>query len=171
MFGLGLILSVVENIEVTSAPAEISSVKSESQSFDQAMLGILAVFAVIWGLICLLSFTLTEMFTSEHFMKAYSAEQLTYLKNTSPWVVAAKAISAIATLTGAVYLLLRKKSTYYWFSAALAATLVVMIDSVLRDGYNLLAGMETGVNLGMVIVSIFLFWAANIAFYSGQLND
>jgi len=162
-------MSAVQEIEVQNTPGVAAPVKRRTS--EQFMLGVLAAFAVTWGLLSLAAFTLTEIATTEQLMKAYSMEQVVYIQNTPAWVSFAKAMTAIATLCGAVYLLLRKKSAYHWFSIALVGTLLVMLDSGLRGGFHILGGMETGVNLGMVIVSIFLFWAAYIAYYRGHLED
>jgi len=162
-------MSVVQNIEAPSVLEDGSSSKSVSR--DLRMLRVLAIFSMVWGVLCLINFTITEILTIEQLMKSYSTEQLAYLQNTPGWASFAKAMTAVATLTGAVYLFLRKKSAYQWFSIAFVGTLLVALDSILRDGFHTLGGMETGVNLGMVIVSIFLFWVSYSAFYDGQLED
>jgi len=143
----------------------------KDMSLDQRMLGILAAFAVTWGLLCLLGFTLHQIATPDELARSYSPDQIAYLQETPAWVGFGKAMTAIGLLCGAVYLLLRKKSAYHWFSISLVGTLMIMVDSVLRDGFHTLGGMDTGVNLGMVIVGIFLFWASYSAFYEGQLED
>jgi len=162
-------MSAVQNTEASIAPKKVRSIKA--QSLDRRMLGILAAFAVAWGLVCLIGFTLTQVLIADPHVSTYTAEQINYLQNSPFWVSIAKAMTAIGTLVGAVYLFLRKKSAYHWFSVALVGTLLVLLDSVLRDGFHILGGMDTGVNLGMVIVSIFLFWTSYSAFYAGQLED
>lgn len=138
---------------------------------EQRMLGIMAAFAVTWGLLCLLVFTLGQIATPAELARSYSPEQIAYLQDTPGWVGFGKAMTAIGLLCGAVYLLLRKKSAYHWFSISLVGTLMIMGDSVLRGGFQVLGGIESGVSLGMVIVGIFLFWASYSAFYEGQLVD
>lgn len=138
---------------------------------EQRMLGVMAAFAVTWGLLCLIAFTMNQIATPTDLARSYSPEQIAYLQNTPAWVVFGKAMTTIGTLCGAVYLLLRKKSAYHWFCISLVGTLLIMADSVLRDGFHVLGGIGTGVSLGMVIVAVFLFWASYSAFYEGQLED
>ena len=151
-------------------PAEENQIV-KGTSLDQRMLGIMAAFAVTWGLLCLLGFTLGQIASPEELARSYSSEQIAYMQDTPPWVGFGKAMTAIGLLCGAVYLLLRKKSAYHWFSISLVGTLMIMADSVLRGGFQVLGGIESGVSLGMVIVSVFLFWASYSAFYEGQLQD
>ena len=54
---------------------------------------------------------------------------------------------------------------------SLVGTLLTMVDSMFRGGFEILGGMMTGVNMGMIIVSIFLFWASYSAFQEGQLDE
>lgn len=162
-------MSAVQSLEASHVATEKPA--NQVKSLEQRMLGILAAFAVTWGVLCLVGFTLSAIATPEELARSYSAEQITYLQNTPGWVSFAKAMTAIGLLCGAVYLLLRKKSAYHWFSISLVGTLMMMVDSVLRNGFYVLGGMDTGVNLGMVIVGIFLFWASYSAFYEGQLED
>lgn len=141
------------------------------KSLEQRMMGVMAAFAVTWGLLCLLGFTLNQVSSPEELARSYTPEQMTYLNETPAWVFFGQAMTTIGTLCGAVYLLLRKKSAYHWFSISLVGTLMIMADSVLRDGFHILGGIGTGVSLGMVIVAVFLFWASYSAFYEGQLED
>lgn len=143
----------------------------QGTSLDQRMLGVLAAFAIAWGLVCLLGFTLAQTASPAELSRSYSPEQIAYIQGTPPWVSFGKAMTTIGLLCGAVYLLLRKKSAYHWFSISLVGTLMIMADSVLRGGFEILGGMGSGVNLGMVIVGVFLFWASYSAFYDGQLKD
>jgi hypothetical protein len=144
---------------------------SKVESLDQRMLGVLAAFAIAWGLVCLLGFTLSHTASPIELARSYSPEQIAYIQDTPGWVSFGKAMMAIGLLCGAVYLLLRKKSAYHWFSISLVGTLMIMADSVLRGGFEILGGIGSGVNLGMIIVSVFLFWASYSAFYEGQLKD
>ena len=137
---------------------------------DDRMLGVMAAFAVTWGLLCLTMFTLSLTADPADLVRQYTPEQLAYIEATPAWVMFSKAMTAIGVICGAVYLLLRKQSAYSWFMIALFGTLLTMLDSVLRGGYDMLGGMMTGVNIGMVIVCIFLFWASYSAFQEGQLD-
>lgn len=141
------------------------------KSLDERMMGVMAAFAVTWGLLCLFGFLLNQIISPEELSRSYSPEQIAYMNATPAWVLFGQAMASIGTLCGAVYLLLRKKSAYHWFSISLVGTLMIMLDSVLRDGFQILGGMGTGVNLGMIIVAVFLFWASYSAFYEGQLED
>ena len=141
------------------------------QSTDDKMLGVMAAFAVTWGILCLIMFTLSFTADVDDLARQYKPDQVAYLMSTPGWVMFAKAMTAIGVLCGAVYLLLRKQSAYHWFMIGLVGTLLTMVDSILRSGYEVLGGMMTGVNIGMAIVCIFLFWASYSAFQVGQLEE
>lgn len=161
----------VNALDLGHEDIDVAMASKPRRSLEQRMMGVMAAFAVTWGLLCLVGFTLNQIASPEELARSYSPEQLAYLSHTPAWVFFGQAMATIGTLCGAVYLLLRKKSAYHWFSIALAGTLMIMMDSVLRDGFHVLGGIGTGVNLGMVIVAIFLFWASYSAFYEGQLDD
>jgi len=150
-------------------PRERSDIKGTA--LEQRMLGVLSAFSVTWGLLCLIGFTLNQIASPEELSRLYAPEQIAYIQDTPAWVGFGKAMTAIGLLCGSVYLLLRKKSAYHWFSISLVGTLMIMADSVLRGGFQILGGIESGVSLGMVIIGVFLFWASYSAFYEGQLED
>ncbi len=149
----------------------VTSPSNTGSKMEQRMLGILAAFAVTWGLLCIIAFTLSLSATPQELALHYKIEQIAYLDATPAWVGFSKAMTAIGLICGAVYLLLRKKSAYHWFMISLVGTLLTMVDSILRGGFQILGGIESGVSLAMIIVGVFLFWASYSAFYDGQLSD
>jgi len=156
---------------MTQASIELTQEKpAKVRTADDRMLGVMAAFAVTWGLLCLLMFALSFMTDPEDLARQYTPDQLLYIQATPAWVMFSKAMTTIGVLCGAVYLLLRKESAYYWFMIAMFGTLLTMLDSLIRDGYSVLGGMMTGVNMGMIIVCIFLFWASYSAYREGQLS-
>ena len=157
--------------ETLMALGEDMPVKKTVRSVDDRMLGVMAAFAVTWGLLCLIMFALSFLPDADDLARQYNPEQVAYLQATPGWVMFSKAMSAIGVLCGAVYLLLRKQSAYHWFMISLVGTLLTMVDSIFRGGFEILGGMMTGVNMGMIIVSIFLFWASYSAFQEGQLDE
>ena len=157
--------------ETFMALHEDMPVKKTVRSVDDRMLGVMAAFAVTWGLLCLIMFALSFIPDADDLARQYNPEQVAYLQATPGWVMFSKAMSAIGVLCGAVYLLLRKQSAYHWFMISLVGTLLTMVDSMFRGGFEILGGMMTGVNMGMIIVSIFLFWASYSAFQEGQLDE
>ena len=159
----------MSGIDATT-PSPVPPKARERMSADQRMLGILAAFSVAWGVLCLATFTLSLTASPESLARSYNPEQMAYILATPAWVMFAKAMIAIGVMCGSVYLLLRKQSAYHWFMISLFGTLVVMLDSVMRNGFDVLGGMETGVNIGVIIVGIFLFWASYSAFVDGQLD-
>jgi len=154
---------------------EMNSVANEAAGSqitrEQKWLGIFACFTIVWGLLSLVSFMLGAFVDAERLGSHYSPAQISYLSDTPTWAVMGKAFMACGLLVGSVYLLLRKSSAYFWFMWSLAGTLLVMLDSILRGGFEVLGGMETGVNLASVILSIFIFWAAYTAMQDGQLKS
>ena len=157
--------------ETLMALGEEMPVKKTVRSVDDRMLGVMAAFAVTWGLLCLIMFALSFLPDADDLARQYNPEQVAYLQATPGWVMFSKAMSSIGVLCGAVYLLLRKQSAYHWFMISLVGTLLTMVDSIFRGGFEILGGMMTGVNMGMIIVSIFLFWASYSAFQEGQLDE
>ena len=157
--------------ETFMALGEDMPVKKTVRSVDDRMLGVMAAFAVTWGLLCLIMFALSFLPDADDLARQYNPEQVAYLRATPGWVMFSKAMSAMGVLCGAVYLLLRKQSAYHWFMISLVGTLLTMVDSMFRGGFEILGGMMTGVNMGMIIVSIFLFWASYSAFQEGQLDE
>ena len=157
--------------ETFMALGEDMPVKKTVRSVDDRMLGVMAAFAVTWGLLCLIMFALSFIPDADDLARQYNPEQVAYLQATPGWVMFSKAMSAIGVLCGAVYLLLRKQSAYHWFMISLVGILLTMVDSIFRGGFEILGGMMTGVNMGMIIVSIFLFWASYSAFQEGQLDE
>jgi len=140
-------------------------------NMDQRMLGIMSAFAVTWGILCLVMFTLSVTVDVDTLTQRYNPAQVIYILSTPAWVMFAKAMTAVGLMCGSVYLLLRKQSAYTWFMISLFGTMLVMLDSVIRGGFETLGGMETGVNVGMIIVGIFLFWASYSAFQDGHLEE
>lgn len=152
----------------TEAVTEIVNPKI---SLEQRWLGIFACFTVVWGLLNMLSFTLGFYVTADSLSSHYSPAQISYMLETPVWAAMGKAFAACGLLIGSVYLLLRKASAYFWFMWSLFGILLVTLDSILRDGFHILGGMETGVNIINVIVGIFIFWAAYSAVQENQLEQ
>ena len=101
-------------------------VKKTAHSADDRMLGVMAAFAVTWGLLCLIMFALSMMIDADDLARQYNPEQVAYLQATPGWVMFSKAMSAMGVLCGAVYLLLRKQSAYHWFMISLVGTLLTL---------------------------------------------
>ena len=136
--------------ETFMALGEDMPVKKTVRSVDDRMLGVMAAFAVTWGLLCLIMFALSFIPDADDLARQYNPEQVAYLQATPGWVMFSKAMSAIGVLCGAVYLLLRKQSAYHWFMISLVGTLLTMVDSIFRGGFEILGGMMTGVNLSLI---------------------
>jgi len=151
-------------------PVENSSVKAPINYADKA-LGIMACFAITWGLLGLANLIFFMMSDAQSLSATYSPAQVTYIIDTPFWVRAGQTLGVAGMLTGSVYLLLRRKSAYHWFMWSLVGTLTVLLDSVIRGGFGTMGGMETGVNIAVTIVGIFLFWATYSAFQENQLHD
>ncbi len=133
-------------------------------------LGILACFAVTWGLLGLFSFVFFIGADPLVLAETYTSKQVTYITETPFWVRACQALSVLGMLTGSVYLLLRRRSAYQWFMWSLVGTLGVLADTIMRNGFRIMGGMDSGVNIGVTIVGIFMFWATYSAYQEGQLG-
>ena len=120
--------------ETLMALGEEMPVKKTVRSVDDRMLGVMAAFAVTWGLLCLIMFALSFLPDADDLARQYNPEQVAYLQATPGWVMFSKAMSAIGVLCGAVYLLLRKQSAYHWFMISLVGTLLTMVDSIFCFG-------------------------------------
>lgn len=160
----------MSDMGLARAPEKVAADKPK-MNMDERMLGIMSAFAVTWGILCLVMFTLSVTVDVETLTKRYNPAQVIYILSTPAWVMFAKAMTAVGLMCGSVYLLLRKQSAYTWFMISLFGTMLVMLDSVMRSGFETLGGMETGVNVGMIIVGIFLFWASYSAFQDGHLEE
>ena len=161
-------MTQVAHFDVETSANEV--IPPHKMAITQRWLGIFASFTVAWGLLSLVGFTMSLTTNAQTLGQYYTPEQVQYLLNTPFWVGAGKGFNCGGLLVGAVYLLLRKESSYYWFMWSLLGTLLVMADSILRGGFQVLGGMETGVNLASIIVGIFIFWAAYTAVQEGQLQ-
>ncbi len=150
---------------------QVNQMKARKAALEQKWLGIFACFTVAWGLLSLFGLVVSMLATPEALSSYYTAEQVSYLSATPFWAMTGKAFTSCGLLVGAVYLLLRKASAYFWFMWSLVGTLMVMLDSAIRGGFHILGGMETGVNLAAMIVGIFIFWAAYTAVQEGQLQS
>lgn len=156
--------------ETVSEDITKSKVMRNKLLSEQKWLGIFACFTVVWGLLNLLSFTLGFYVTMDSLAGYYTPTQISYMLDTPVWAAMGKAFAACGLLIGSVYLLLRKVSAYIWFMWSLFGYLLVTLDSILRGGFYILGGIETGVNIIGVIVGIFIFWGAYTALQDGQLN-
>ena len=137
---------------------------------NDGWLGILSVFAVVWGLLNLLGLTLAITQTADTLARSFSAEQVAYIVDTPVWARMCHAVSVVCLLVGAGYLLMRRRTAYHWFMVSLFAMLGLLLDGTLRGGFELLVSISTGLNLGYMIVGVFLFWAAYSAQRDGQLG-
>ena len=140
------------------------------RNFADKALGMMACFAVAWGLLGLVSFVFFVTSDTASLQSTYAPDQVAYIMDTPVWARAGQALGVLGMLIGSVYMLMRQKSAYYWFMYSLVGTLMVLLDSILRDGFGIMGGMETGVNIAVMIVGIFLFWAAYSAYQEGQLH-
>ena len=140
------------------------------RDFADKALGLMASFAVAWGLLGLVSFVFYVTLDIETLHNTYASEQVNYILDTPVWARAGHALGVMGMLVGSVYMLMRRKSAYHWFMYSLVGTLLVLLDSILRNGFGIMGGMETGVNIAVIIVGIFLFWAAYSAYQEGQLK-
>lgn len=133
-------------------------------------LGILSVFAVVWGLLNLVGLALSMMQTPETLARGFTPDQVAYILDTPAWVRICHAVSVVCLLVGAVQLQLRREAAYRWLMGSIFAMLGLMVDGMLRGGFELLSSLTTGMNLGYIVVGIFLFWAALSAKQTGQLR-
>ena len=143
---------------------------TERARYNDGWLGILAVFALVWGLLNGLGLVLALTQNAQTLSASFSPAQVAYIVETPPWARMCHAVSVLALLVGAGYLQMRRSSAYYWFMASLFAMLGMILDGVLRGGFDLLVSITTGLNLGYMIVGVFLFWAAYSAQREGQLR-
>jgi len=161
----------MEQTNVLETPMAVNVAEQASTNATQRWLGIFACFTVAWGVLSLVIFVASITATPETLSRQYSPTQMQYLLYTPVWAAAGKAFTACGLLVGAVYLLLRKTSAYYWFMWSLVGTLMVMLDSAIRGGFHILGGMNSGVNIASIIVGIFIFWTSYTAVQEGQLQS
>lgn len=146
-----------------------SVAKAELKTRDK-WLGIMSAFAVAWYIFCLIVFVAMISIGNKALSGLYSDAQIVYLSATPFWVKMAHATSVLAGLIGSVYLLLRRKSAYYWFALCLVALMIMMLDASLRNGFEIMGPSLMGVSIIGIIVGIYLFWAAYLARDHGELS-
>ena len=139
-------------------------------AYHDGWLGILSVFAIVWGLLNLLGLTMALTQDAQSLARNFSPTQVAYILDTPVWVRVCHAVSVVALLIGAAYLQMRRGSAYHWFMLSIFAMLGLILDGVLRGGFELLVSITTGLNIGYMIVGIFLFWATLSARQDGQLH-
>lgn len=143
----------------------------ERRAYTDGWLGILAVFAFVWGLLNLAGLAIALTHDADSLARSFSPEQAAYILDTPVWARVCHAVSVVALLVGAGFLQMRRQSAYRWLMLSLFAMLGMILDGVLRGGFDLLVSITTGLNLGYMIVGVFLFWAAYLAKQDGQLRN
>ncbi|MEP1229912.1 MAG: hypothetical protein ABJG88_04495 [Litorimonas sp.] len=161
-------MTQVSQVDFDASQSEAVSV----ENVDPALkwLGIFACFSVAWGVLSLITFTLSLTMDVNSVNHLYSPEQIEYLMQTPFWAGVGKGFAAGGLFIGSVYLLLRKQSAYYWLMWSLTGSLLILVDTVFRGGFQILSGMETGVNLISIVVGMFIFWVTYRAMLDGQLQ-
>jgi len=133
-------------------------------------LGIMASMAVAYYIFSLMVFVMVLSLNANSISNLYNAEQLSYLSSTPFWARSAHVLSIFSGLIGSAYLLMRRKSAYYWFASCLVALLVVKLDASLREGFETMGSSMMGISLVEFIIGIYLFWAAYSARNQGELT-
>lgn len=146
-----------------------ATIKSPAKIRSDRWLGIMSCFAIAWYIMGFVGFIFTFSMTADMAMKLYSAEQLDYLRSTHIFVNIANAVFLGAGLVGSVYMLLRRKSAYMWYMASLFAILLTLMDAALRGGFDIMGSTHWGVSIVMIILGVYLFWAAYDARDSRQI--
>lgn len=150
---------------------KLSSNAQLTREVNNRWLGILACFAVTWGLLGLLNFVFFVSADEAYLLETHTLKQVAYIVDTPFWVRACQALAVLGMLTGSVYLLLRRRSAYHWFMWSLVGTVGVLADTILRNGFRIMGGIDSGVNLGVTLVGLFMFWATYSAYQDGQLGE
>ena len=148
---------------------EDSVFKAKSIARDK-WLGIMASVAIAWYFFNMTVFIMTIVMTDSVILGLYETEQITYLMETPFWAKMANAVSVLTGLIGSAYLLLRRKSAYYWFMLCLVSLLILLLDAALRSGFQIMGPSLLGVSATSFIVGIYLFWAAYLAHSDGELT-
>lgn len=142
----------------------------ERAAYTDGWLGILSAFALVWGLLNLLGLCLAMTQDAYSLSRNFSPEQVAYILDTPVWARTCHAVSVVALLIGAGYLQMRRASAYGWLMVSLFAMLGLLLDGAVRGGFELMVSITTGLNLGYMIVGVFLFWAVHSARAEGQLR-
>lgn len=137
---------------------------SAEQNSENRWLGILAAFGVVWYLLLAAQYGLSLMTTSEDLTASgMSAEQIAYIYATPFWAHSAKSIAVLAGVFGSIGLFLRKPAAYWLMAVAVIGTMGVMLDALLRGGFQTFGGASTGFSVVAIIIALFLFWFAHSA--------
>jgi len=126
----------------------------------------MASFAIVWYLLGFAGFIFTIRMSPETAQSLYTPNQVDYIRSTPFYVNIASAVLLGTGLAGSVYLLLRRKSAYLWYMTSLFAILITMLDTGLRGGFDIMGSTHWGLSIVMIILGIYLFWAA----YDARIN-
>lgn len=134
-------------------------------------LGILACCAIVWNALGIAIFFVAVVTSREALLAGGSTvEQVDYIFATPLWAKAANAIAVFAGLAGSIALLMRQKPAYVLFAISLIGIMGTMLDAALRDGYQLMGGVNYGMPLVAIVIGIFLFWLTYSAARKGHLH-
>lgn len=140
----------------------------EDKKSENRWLGILAAFGVVWYLILAAQYGLSLMTNIEE-LKATGVtdEQIAYIYATPFWAHSAKSLAVLAGVFGSVALFLRKPAAYWLLAIAVIGTMGVMLDAVLRGGFQMFGGATSSFSIIAIVIALFLFWFA----HNAKAND
>lgn len=142
-------------------------------SIDVRMPGLtwVAIFGMFWNFLGIIAFVVAMMVTREGLEDAgTSAVQMDYVFATPFWAKLSNAIAVFAGFGGSVALLMRKRSAYFLFTLSLLAIMIVMLDTIFRNGFSYLGPVNNVISLAVILIGLFLFWIAHRAHIKGALD-
>lgn len=130
-----------------------------------------AIFGIFWNFLGIIAFVIAMMVTREGLDAAGTSEaQIEYVFATPIWAKLSNAIAVFTGFAGSLSLLMRKKSAYILFTISLLAIMIVMLDTIFRNGFTYLGPVNNAISLAVILIGLFLFWIAHRAHIKGALS-
>lgn len=138
---------------------------------DMWGLSFIAIFGMVWNFLGIIAFIIAMMVTRESLAASgTSAEQIDYVFETPLFAKLANAVGVFIGFAGALALYLRKRLAYYLFTLSLLAIMLLMIDTILRNGFSYLGPVNNAIYLAVMLIGLTLFWIAYKCNIDGVLD-
>lgn len=131
----------------------------------------IASFGMAWNFLGVVAFVIAVMATREGLQSAGTGTvQIDYVFATPLWAKLSNAIAVFAGFAGSVALFMRRRVAYGLCTLSLLAIMVVMLDTISRNGFSYLGPVNNGIYLAVILIGLFLFWIAHRAHIRGVLG-
>lgn len=136
-----------------------------------ALLGIVAIIALLWNLAGLSEFIKTVFFV-EMYAETYTEVQMESIRNAPIWINALFGISTITGVLASIMLLVRKKVAIRLFAISVLAVIAQTLGGILALDTIDLFGMGQGLLFPLVVIvlDIFFYWFSTYSYKKGWIH-